>query len=34
MVEEEVVKFKYAYLQMKIDKMTTLTKEYKESIDE
>lgn len=33
MVEEEVIRFKYSYLQMKIDKMTTLTKEYKESID-
>ena len=33
MVEEEVVRFKHAYLQMKIDKMATLTKEYKESID-
>jgi len=34
MVEEEVIKFKYAYLQTKIDKLTTLLKEYKKSIEE
>jgi len=33
MVEEEVARFKQAYLQKKIDKMTSLTKSYKESID-
>ena len=34
MVEEEVVRFKHAYLQMKIFKMKTFIKEYKKSIDE
>jgi len=33
MVEEEVARFKHSYLQMKIDRMSILTKEYKESID-
>lgn len=33
MVEEEVIRFKHAYLQMKIDKMKTFTEEYKKSID-
>lgn len=33
MVNEEVAKFKLAYLQKKIDNMTTLTKEYEESIN-
>lgn len=34
MVEQEVIKFKHAYLQMKIDNMKTFVKEYKKSIDE
>lgn len=34
MVEEEVIKFKRAYLQMKIDNMKTFVKEYKKFIDE
>lgn len=34
MVEEEVVRFKHAYLQMKIDNMKIFIKEYKKSIDE
>lgn len=34
MVEEEVIKFKQSYLQMKIDNMKTFIKEYKKSIDD
>lgn len=33
MAEEEVVRFKQSYLQKKIDRMTTQTKEYEESIN-
>lgn len=33
MVEEEVIRFKRAYLQMKIYKMKTFVKEYKKSVD-
>lgn len=33
MVEEEVIRFKRAYLQMKIDNMNNYVKEYKESVD-
>jgi hypothetical protein len=33
MVEEEVIRFKHAYLQMKIDSMDNYVKEYKKSVD-
>jgi endo-alpha-1,4-polygalactosaminidase (GH114 family) len=33
MVEEEVIRFKHAYLQMKIDNMDNYVKEYKKSVD-
>lgn len=33
MVEAEVAAFKLAYLQKKIDRMATLTKEYEDSIN-
>ena len=33
MVEEEVVRFKQAYLQNKIDNMKNYVNEYKESVD-
>jgi len=33
MVETEVAAFKLAYLQKKIDRMATLTKEYEDSIN-
>lgn len=34
MVEEEVIRFKKAYLQTKIDNMRSYVEEYKESVDE
>lgn len=34
MVEEEVIRFKEPYLQMKIDSLRNYTKEFKEAIDQ